>query len=485
MASTISHASGLLGAQLPRISWIPPSVGSAGDEAVDLCRMAGLYLDPWEEWTLCHSLGERPGGKWAALEVGVNVPRQNGKGAILEARELTGLYLLGERFITHSAHQFDTSLEAFRRLLMLIEDNDEFSRRIKRISHSHGEEGIELTTRQRIRFRTRTKGGGRGFSGDCVILDEAMDLPLSAHGALLPTLSARPNPQVWYTGSAVDQNVHEHGLVFARVRERGLACDDDRLMYAEWSADAEIDTFDAILDDEGAWAQANPGLGIRVTQEFVAMERRSMDPRTFAVERLGVGDWPRLDDDAGDGITKEMWAAIADEASTVVDPVQFAFDVRPDRRAAAIGVAGFREDGLPHVEVVAHQSGTKWIPGRLAELLDHHDGGRVVFDEKSPAAALIPKLVELGIPFEALSGPEYAKGCGVFFDAVEQEALRHLDQPELTAAARGAAKRPLGDAWAWSRKNSAVDISPLVSCTLALWGLGSLTGLEPLIAWAD
>jgi hypothetical protein len=29
----------------------------------------------------------------------------------------------------------------------------------------------------------------------------------------------------------------------------------------------------------------------------------------------------------------------------------------------------------------------------------------------------------------------------------------------------------LGDAWAWSRKSSAVDISPLVACTLALFGL--------------
>ena len=57
-----------------------------------------------------------------------------------------------------------------------MEDNPDFSRRVKRVSRSHGEEGIELTTGQRIRFRTRTKGGGRGFSGDCLILDEAMVL---------------------------------------------------------------------------------------------------------------------------------------------------------------------------------------------------------------------------------------------------------------------------------------------------------------------
>jgi phage terminase large subunit-like protein len=81
------------------------------------CPDGGPDLDPWQEFVLAHALGERADGKWAAFEVGVMVSRQNGKGAILEARELAGLFLLGERLIIHSAHQFDTSLEAFRRLL--------------------------------------------------------------------------------------------------------------------------------------------------------------------------------------------------------------------------------------------------------------------------------------------------------------------------------------------------------------------------------
>jgi hypothetical protein len=61
-------------------------------------------------------------------------------------------------------------------------------------------------------------------------------------------------------------------------------------------------------------------------------------------------------------------------------------------------------------------------------------------------------------------------------DQVNQGRLAHRAQPELRAAIKGAATRPLGDAWAWSRKNSHVDISPLVSCTLALWGFGRSAG---------
>src|SRR5262245_7948162 len=242
----------------PRILSVPKARASVGDEAVELAGSAGLKLDPWQASVLRGSLGTRRGGKWAAFEVGLVVPRQNGKGAILEARELAGLFLLGEKLIVHSAHQFDTSLEAFRRLLWLIEDTPELAKQVKRVSRSHGEEGIELRSGERIRFRTRTKGGGRGFSSDCLILDEAMFLPEYGYGALLPTLSARPNPQVWDTGSAVDQEVHEDGIVFARVRERGHEGKDPRLAYFEWSLEQESpdDLAESLYTDEKAWGKA-------------------------------------------------------------------------------------------------------------------------------------------------------------------------------------------------------------------------------------
>jgi hypothetical protein len=69
-----------------------------------------------------------------------------------------------------------------------------------------------------------------------------------------------------------------------------------------------------------------------------------------------------------------------------------------------------------------------------------------------------------------LAAQEYAQACGSFFDTVTDGELRHLGTGELAQAVKGAVKRDLGDAWAWSRRNSRVDISPLVSCTLGLWG---------------
>src|SRR5690606_41534524 len=54
---------------------------------------------------------------------------------------------------------------------------------VKTVRRSHGQEGIYLRNGQRLRYKTRTKGGGRGFSADCVILDEAMVLPEAFIGA--------------------------------------------------------------------------------------------------------------------------------------------------------------------------------------------------------------------------------------------------------------------------------------------------------------
>lgn len=483
-----------MGAQTPRLCSVPQgAASSSGAEAIELARLAGLLLDPWEEFVLAHSLGEREDGKWAAFEVGLCVPRQNGKGAVLEARELAGLFLLDERLLIHSAHEFPTSLEAFRRLLTLIEDTPDLDRRVQRVSRSHGEEGIELKRnprtglRQRIRFRTRTKGGGRGFSGDLLVLDEAMFLPESAHGALLPTLSARPNPQVWYTGSAVDEEEHDDGVVFARVRERGLK-GDPALLYAEWSVDEREYTQDPdrVARDPEAWARSNPGLGIRISAEHVAREQRSMAPRKFAVERLNVGFWPATDGNALRVIDAELWAAALDTSSSPGDPVCFAIDTTPDRAWSSIGVAGFRADGFKHIEIVERRRGTGWVVSRLGELIERHAPRGVVADGSGPVASLTKELEEASIDVTWISTKEHSQACGSFFDDIDQGRIRHLGTPELTLAVGGAVKRQLADAWAWSRRNSAVDISPLVAVTFAAWGLDMIEAesVPPMAVWA-
>jgi hypothetical protein len=122
------------------------------------------------------------------------------------------------------------------------------------------------------------------------------------------------------------------------------------------------------LEDPAAWAQANPGLGIRISLEHIASEHDgALGPREFAVERLGVGDWPATDGSARQPISPSRRSRIASTRGPVDGPVCFAFDVKPDRSSSSIGVAGAREDGLRHIEVVDQRAGTAWVVPRLVE----------------------------------------------------------------------------------------------------------------------
>ncbi len=163
----------------------------------------------------------------------------------------------------------------------------------------------------------------------------------------------------------------------------------------------------------------------------------------------------------------------------MVDPVCFAFDVSPDRSSAAIAAAGRRaEDELFHVEVVAHRRGTGWVVPMLVALRDKWNPAGVMADLSGPAGALAHRCDDAGFEVDAVSAADHVKACGFLLDTVDEQGLRHLGSAELVNALKGATTRPLGDSWAWSRKNSSIDISPLVASTFALWGAHTL-GWDP------
>ncbi len=477
--------------------------------------MAGLNLDPWQAWfiekacatkeeTFYNEYTEEWQHKWAAFEVGLMVSRQNGKGSILEARELAGLFLLGERTLVHSAHQFDTSQEHFRRICELIEGVPDFDREVQKISVSHGQEGIYLKNGQRLRFRTRTKGGGRGWSPDFIALDEAMYLNSEQIAALMPAVSARPNAQIWYTGSAGTKESTQFGRVRHRAMKGvkgkdGLYVPDPRLMYAEWSIDAcdmlclpNCDEHDP-TDTVESYAKSNPGLGIRITVENIESEKRSMDAETFAQERLGVGDWP-VEGDQWAVITQEAWQRRVDETSTITDDSikVLGVDVSPNREFSAIGVCGENGQCL-HVEITSdelrtdHRPGVDWVVRRVKEIWDRAKLDAVVIDKVGQAGSLIDELESLGVVILSPNSSEYGQACGSFTSGIQPRKgevadIVHIDQPSLNAAVAGADKKSLGDKWKWDKQGSAIDITPLVAATLAAWGYRKVLFEKPKAA---
>jgi hypothetical protein len=151
-----------------------------------------------------------------------------------------------------------------------------------------------------------------------------------------------------------------------------------------------------------------------------------------------------------------------------------AFDASPDLRSAAVCAAGTRDDGLPHLEVVRHEPGTEWLPAALRSLRDRFSPVAVVANDMAHVMSVVPAVEAAGVTVQVVGRGEFAAGCGALLRDVVDGAVRHLGDPILSNALRGAVRADVGDgAWAWTRKRSEVDISPLVAVTLARWGLAT------------
>jgi hypothetical protein len=460
---------------------IPPRQDSFGEGAAQLMEIAGRPLDEEQKLAVDAILSFRPGGRWAALESCIIEARQNGKtGGVLLPCVLWDLFMMKPDRIVWTAHLFRTARDAFNDVVLLVENSDTLSKRVKKIVYANGEEAVELHSGAKLEFLARSKGGGRGLGGKRIIMDEALFLSAEAMGALMPTLAARSmngDPHIMYGSSAgVLASDHLRGL-----RERGRKGNDPSLIYLEWCASGSWDQpgCDAgpecshtvgvegcALDDETLWPHANHALGKRISYEYVRSERRALPPEEFGRERLG---WHT--DPAGGGVALESWLDCLDAESKPTGRPVFMIDASPGSRSAAIVACMYRPDGYPHLEVVAHGQGTDWVAPRAASLVRHKPLDWVL-DPGGPAGALLPDLLAIGIEPRQMSARDLGQACEAFTAAVTDKALRHLGDPVLARAIAGAGRRDIGDGlWAWSRRKSDTDISPLVAATGAHWGL--------------
>ena len=179
--------------QEPRVRVAPKWRNTDGDDAAFLSGAYGLVPDPWQSLVVDDILAVRADGRWSATRCGLSVPRQNGKNAVLEVVELHKLVVLGRK-ILHTAHEVKTARKAYLRLCAFFEDTrsaPELAGMIREIRRTNGQEAIflheEKCDRQRgcgcdgasIEFIARSKGSGRGFTVEDLVMEEAQQLTAS------------------------------------------------------------------------------------------------------------------------------------------------------------------------------------------------------------------------------------------------------------------------------------------------------------------
>lgn len=462
-----------------RYRFVPTYSSSAGQDCIDLAEFAGLTLDPWQQDVLRDALAQGPNGMWLAMRVALIVPRQNGKGGILEALELWNLYANPTcELITHTAHRFDTCLDHFRRIRTLVEDTPELLAQVddsgrrrpdggpSGIKDSNGKESILLKNGARLNFKAREKGSGRGFSGDLVVLDEAFYL--GDLSGLIPTMSARVNPQVWYASSAPLPRSESDNL--RRIIRTGRSLCDGRelgprekpLTYFEWSAPEG-----STVDDEAALRAANPSMEVgRITADFAyGVELPEMGEEAFARERLGI--FP--DDDAAlwELFDEDAWKGGEVPAGNIAGPHTYAVEVTPDRDRCSVAVAGVFEDRVGVEVVYAGPYNEDDVLSRLVAVAGQARG--IVVEAGGPAGTLIRPLKELhDIDVHAAGVSELALACQSFYDHHKGDLAHSADDPALDGAVAAARKRKRGDGFTFDRNGR--DVTPLTAAALARWG---------------
>lgn len=448
-------------------------------------RLADMAIeyDPWQQGAARLVLGKDKAGQYVATVGGVcwSIPRQVGKtftiGSLLIAMciEFPGLKVLW------TAHRTRTATDAFRSMQGMVRRKRVrphlAAGRSDGIRTANGEQEIAFRNGSLIMFGAREQGFGRGFTNiDVEVFDEAQILGTKAledmvaatnqsqhpHGALLFFLGTPPRPE-------------DPSEAFSEKRAKALSGKADNLIYIEFAADPDSDP-----DDESQWPQMNPSYPKRTPRDAMLRMRENL-PGDDAWNREARGIWDPV---ASRGvIPAPSWLEREDEHSAASASLSLGVEVGPDLAWASVALAGERADGDWHFELDDDQHtrgrGTAWLVPHLQYLTSNNPQIRsVVVDVAGPVAALLEKRGERwffkGSTIEAtpVKVAELGAGCANVLDGIVTGWLHHIGQPQFTAAALAAGKRPLGDTgmWVWSRKLADSDITPIQAATLALIG---------------
>lgn len=434
-----------------------------------LAARCGIQFDRWQTGLGTLLYGKTKDGQYAAGVGGaaMSLCRQVGKTFLVGNSVNMKCILTPNTTVLWTAHRTRTSAETFRHMQALVEKKA-IARYVKTVSRGAGKEAIEFTNGSRILFGAREQGFGRGFDMiDMEIFDEAQILTEKALEDMVPAVNAAPNGLIVYLGTPPRPN--DPSEVFTRLRTEALA-GEPGILWVEFGAEDTVKD----LDDRSQWRQANPSFPHRTSENSILRLRKQLSNDSFRREALGV--WDRVD--TSHAIDSERWKAAAIESPDVSGRIGYAIDMAPDRSSLAIGGAIRHDDGSVHVELrefkdVAHH-GTRWAVDWLVERWPNTSA--VTIDSQSPAMSLLPDLKSAHIRPIITNASDMGRACGQFLDHLAAGTLTHLpegDQPAFDLAVTGAVTRPIGNSGAigWNKIAADTDISPLVACTLAAYGL--------------
>lgn len=466
-----------LGSETPRI-FTPPlrkltPKTSAGFSCIEFSeQVLGIVLFPWQKWLLIHALELLPDGTYRFRTVVLLVARQNGKSTLMQVLSLWRMFVTGAPLVIGTAQNLDVAEEQWEGAVEIAEGNEELAAEITQVSKVNGKKFMRIRGNKRYKVAAASRRGGRGLSGDLILLDELREHQnWEAWAAVTKTTMARALAQIWAASNAGD--LTSVVLAFLRLLAhhalgnpdnlkgtvaRPDEVDDeeaDSLGIFEWSAVPGCSIW-----DRDAWAQANPSLGYSITERAIASSARTDPEMVFRTEVLcqWVDSMDRV-------ISEPGWIDSLEPGYERGDALAYAVDIDEDTEGTEWCSLAVSDGALSELAKTAPSS--DWLVAGLVE-----KGIREVgLIQASPAAKLINPLEAAGITVRLVKPAEFNQACQQYVDGINHRRIkRRIEQGALSRAAAIVARREVDDGgFRFSRKASPGDISPLNACTVAVW----------------
>jgi hypothetical protein len=516
----------VLGSTEPRIftkpldSHVNPLTGELladftdGEACITFAKdILGITLFPWQEWFLNHALELDATGEFYRFRIIIcMVARQNGKTTVENILALWHMYSLESGLVIGTAQNLDRSEEAWKDCLALAEMQDDLDEMIEDRNFGHPK-FFNLDNGCEYKVVAATGKGGRGFSGDLILLDELREHRVfDAWAAVTNTMNARPFAQAYAFSNAGDatgvvlryQRALAHrelgwpdgdddadvlgsdADVFAGLDEIDLpeGWDEITTGFFEWSAHP-----DAKRTDVWALAQANPSLNhtevtfnCPTTRSLLAA-LRTTPPLEFDQEVLC-----RFVPGAEGGPFPEgQWDATVDAEATPGEDAEIVVcvEISERRELAYVSRAGRYADNGRDVAVVgiSEEIDPSKIIAHLIATRETYRGLVIRSESGAPTVNLLEDLKDatddfgdpVRLPIIEWSGPDIQAAHADMADRLRDKTIEHLPHKGMdTAAASAVQLLNPGGGWRIDIKRSPSDTAPLYAAIGAVWGMDHL-----------
>jgi hypothetical protein len=441
-------------------------------------------------------------GRPAYREVRVTIPRQSGKTTLFLSWQINRCVSRRWSHPQRSAFTAQTGKDArdkwIDELFPLIRNS-----RLKTlvapgargmaINEGMGNESIRFRTGSIIRLLSTSTSSGHSKTLHQAVMDEVWhDTDDRREQGLRPAMITIQDAQLLVCSTAGTSASIILNRKVETGREAAQLDTGHGVAYFEWSAPPEWDP-----EDEESYFSFSPALcpdppcrcaplgeswRHTITLEALRAERGSMELPEF---KRAYGNVPSgVEDLRWQVIPQADWRAAESPDAPHPGPLAFAVTLSTDRRWATIAAAGPIPGGLILAVIVDRREGTGWVIERLKGLIERWRPVAVVIDKGSPASSLATEAEEAGIELTPIQTRDVAAAAGAFYDGIagrpaedpetgvmgrDPRVIRHRNQAELTDAVAGAVKRNLSATWAWDQLAAAVDITPVIGCSNALW----------------